>query len=101
MISKVTDKVLCAYLRKYHRGQECAASSKELEAAFHVKGTELRRAINRLRCGTYPICSDASGYFYAARQSEIRATVAQLTGRISKMDAAAKGLMKAYEKKNE
>ena len=24
------------------RGQECAASSKELEAAFHVKGTELR-----------------------------------------------------------
>lgn len=44
------DKALCEYLKKYRRGQESAASSKELEAAFHVKGTELRRAVNRLRC---------------------------------------------------
>ena len=29
--------------------------------------------------------------FYAARRSEVRATVAQLTGRISKIAAAAKG----------
>lgn len=66
-------------------------------AAFHVKGTELRRAVNRLRCDGYPICSDATGYFYAARQSEVRATVAQLTGRISKIAAATKGLLKSYE----
>ena len=45
------------------------------------------------------ICSDATGYFYAARQSEIRATVAQLTGRISKIAAATKGLLKSYEDK--
>ena len=38
------DEALCAYLKKYHKGQENAASSKELEAAFHVGGTELRRA---------------------------------------------------------
>ena len=37
------DEALCAYLKKYHKGQENAASSKELEAAFHVGGTELRR----------------------------------------------------------
>ena len=91
------DKALCEYLKRYRRGQECAASSKELEAAFHVKGTELRRAVNRLRCDGHPICSDATGYFYAARQSEIRATVAQLTGRISKIAAATKGLLKSYE----
>ena len=54
------DKALCEYLKKYRRGQESAASSKELEAAFHVKGTELRRAVNRLRCDGYPICSDAT-----------------------------------------
>ena len=30
------DEALCAYLKKYHKGQENAASSKELEAAFHV-----------------------------------------------------------------
>lgn len=93
------DKALCEYLEKYRRGQESAASSKELEAAFHVKGTELRRAVNRLRCDGHPICSDATGYFYAARQSEVRATVAQLTGRISKIAAATKGLLKSYEDK--
>ena len=93
------DKALCEYLKEYRRGQERAASSKELEAAFHVKGTELRRAVNRLRCNGHPICSDATGYFYAARQSEVRATVAQLTGRISKIAAATKGLLKSYEEK--
>ena len=91
------DKALCEHLKQFHRGQESAASSKELEAAFHVKGTELRRAVNRLRCHGSPICSDATGYFYAKRPSEIKATVAQLTGRISKISAAAKGLMKSYE----
>ncbi len=96
-MSAMTDKALCEYLKEYRRGQENAASSRELEAAFHVQGTELRRAVNRLRCSGYPICSDATGYFYAARQSEIRATVAQLTGRISKIAAATKGLLKSYE----
>ncbi len=91
------DKALCEYLKKYRRGQESAASSRELEAAFHVKGTELRRAGNRLRCDGPPLCRDATGYFFAARQSEIRATVAQLTGRISKIAAATKGLLKSYE----
>ena len=95
----MVDKALCEHLKKYHQGQESAASSKELEAAFHVKGTELRRAVNRLRCNGHPICSDATGYFYAARQSEGRATVAQLTGRISKIAAATKGLLKSYEEK--
>ena len=95
----MVDKALCEHLKKYHRGQESAASSKELEAAFHIKGTELRRTVNRLRCDGHPICSDATGYFYAARQPEIRATVAQLTGRISKIAAAKNGLLKSCDEK--
>ena len=95
----MVDKALCEHLKKYHRGQESAASSKELEAAFHIKGTELRWTVNRLRCDGHPICSDATGYFYAARQSEIRATVAQLTGRISKIAAAKNGLLKSCDEK--
>ena len=55
------DEALCAYPKKYHKGQENAASSKELEAAFHVGGTELRRAVNRLRCDGHPICDQRSG----------------------------------------
>ena len=95
------DKALCDYLRKYHRGQESAASSKELEVVFRVKGVELRRAINRLRCDGQPICSDGNGYFYAARPSEISATIAQLTGRIAKIAAAKNGLLKSYQRKEE
>ena len=63
------DEALCAYPKKYHKGQENAASSKELEAAFHVGGTELRRAVNRLRCDGHPICSADAGYFYVAPSS--------------------------------
>lgn len=51
------DESLCAYLKKHHKGQENAASSKELEAAFHVGGTELRRAVNRLRCDGHPFAA--------------------------------------------
>ena len=97
----MTDKALCEYLKKYRRGQENAVSSKELEAAFHVKGTELRRAVNRLRCDGYPICSGETGYFYAARPAEISATIAQLTGRIAKIAAAKNGLLKSYQRKGE
>ena len=93
----MTDKALCEHLKQFRRGQESAASSKELEAALHVKGVELRRAVNRLRCNGYPICSNSTGYFYAARQSEIKATVAQLTKRISKITAARNGLLKSYQ----
>lgn len=32
------DEALCAYLKKYHKGQENAASSKELEARFMSAG---------------------------------------------------------------
>ena len=95
----MTNEALCEHLRKYHQGQESAASSRELEAAFHVKGVELRRAVNRLRCDGYPICSSESGYFYAARKAEIKATITQLTGRISKITAAKKGLLKSYRER--
>ncbi len=95
------DEALREHLKKYHSGQENAASSRELEAAFHIKGRDLRRIVNRLRCGGCPICSDETGYFYAARQTEIRAPVAQLTGRISKIAAARKGLLQSYQEKGE
>lgn len=60
------DEALCAYLKKYHKGQENAASSKELEAAFHVGGTELRRWSTAGAVTATPF-ERRSGYFYAAR----------------------------------
>ena len=98
MKNKPIDKALCEHLEQYHKGQENAASSKELEATFHVKGTELRRAVNRLRCSGQLICSGETGYFDAERPAEVTATIAQLTGRIAKIAAAKNGMLKSSRK---
>ena len=82
----------CEYLSKYYRGSNNPVSSKELEAVFHVKGSEIRRMVNSLRSKGEPICSDMDGYFYADNQHEINATIAQLTSRIQKIAKARDGL---------
>ena len=83
---------LCQLLKERHRGADKPISSKALESIFGVKGTEIRRTVNRLRCKGEPVCSDVDGYFYAAEQSEIDATIAQLTSRIRKIADARDGL---------
>ena len=40
-----------------------------------MNGRNLRRKINRLRQDGVPICSDRSGYYFAANQEEVNATV--------------------------
>lgn len=86
---------VAGYLKKHHTGKKKAASSHELEAVFHLRGSELRRQINSLRCNGNPICSDKEGYYYAATKEELAATIMQLNSRISKMTKAKKGLIKA------
>jgi NADH/NAD ratio-sensing transcriptional regulator Rex len=87
------EKRLCHYLKEFHSGREKAVSSKELEAAFSMKGTEIRKTVNALRCAGNPICSDSFGYYFAATQEEIRATVLQLNSRITKIAKARNGLL--------
>lgn len=65
------EETFCEYLSKYYRGSNNPASSKTLEAVFHVKGSEIRRIVNSLRSKGEPICSDYDGYFYADNQHEI------------------------------
>ena len=86
---------IAEYLKKHHTGKKNAASSHELEAVFHLRGSKLRRQINALRCNGNPICSDKEGYYFAANKEELAATIMQLNSRISKMTKAKKGLIKA------
>ncbi len=58
-----------------------------------MKGTEIRRIVNSLRCKGEPICSDLDGYYYADNQLEINATIAQLSSRIQKIAQARDGLL--------
>ena len=70
---------LAEFLEQYHSGETNAATSRELECIFSIKGIEVRQMVNRLRRKGIPIASSGSGYFYAATEQEVRATIAHLT----------------------
>lgn len=80
-----TTNPIAAYLKTYHKGAERVVSSRELEAAFQIRGPDLRRLINSLRGDGVPICSSASGYYYAGTEEELRRTIRQLRSRIKKI----------------
>jgi transcription initiation factor IIE alpha subunit len=82
-----------AYLRKRHKGRKKAVTSGELESVFNIKGSEVRRIINDLRCCGHPVCSDNTGYYFAGNEKELNATIAQLTGRAEKILKARDGLV--------
>lgn len=82
-----------AYLEKNHKGEENVVRSKSIEETFGIKGSDLRRMMNRLRRAAYPICSGANGYYYAAHRKDVEATVAQLNSRIAQMIQARNGLL--------
>ena len=86
------------YLRRYHFGQFNATTSRELELSFGIKGIEVRHLVNQLRRDGIPIASNGNGYFYAATDQEVRATIAHLTRRISGISAAIRGLNRTLEK---
>ena len=72
------NKALAEYLELYHKGEANAVTSRELECAFRMRGSELRREINALRGDGIPICSFDGGYYYAATEEELRRTIRQL-----------------------
>ncbi|MBQ9825927.1 MAG: hypothetical protein IJM61_01935 [Firmicutes bacterium] len=71
-----------AFLREYHKGEERAVHSKDLEALFFISGRDLRRLISELRKEEIPICSSRNGYFYAGSQADIR-KCAKMLGSLS------------------
>ncbi len=89
---------LIDYLKTHHRGKNKAVTSSRLEAAFDIKGAEVRRIVNEARSGGYPICSDNSGYYYAANKRELNATIEQLSGRVENISNARDGLLTALGK---
>ena len=89
--------VLAEYLHRYHTGEANAVTSRELELAFQMRGSELRREINALRGDGIPICSFENGYYYAATAEELQRTIRQLRSRIAKIAFAERGLSRALE----
>ena len=79
------DNPIAEYLKTHHKGAQSVISSRELEAAFHIRGPDLRRLINSLRGEGIPICSSDSGYYYAETEEELQGTIRQLRSRIKKI----------------
>ena len=71
---------------------------KQRRLTFGIKGIEVRHLVNRLRRDGVPIASSGSGYFYAATEQEVRATIAHLTRRIGGIAAAIHGLNQSLER---
>ena len=72
---------LAEYLEQYHLGEFNAATSRELELTFGIKGIEVRHLVNQLRRDGVPIASSA-----------------HLTRRISGIAAAIRGLNRSLER---
>ena len=89
---------LAEHLKQYHLGAPNAATSRELERAFCIKGIEVRQLVNGLRREGVPIASDGSGYFYAATGQEVRSTIAHMKHRIGGIAAAIHGLNRSLER---
>ena len=83
------------HLKEYHTGERNIVSSRELEVAFQIRGSELRTVINAERGKGFPICSTDKGYFYAETEEELQRTIRQLRSRIKKIAHAERGLTKA------
>ena len=90
-------ETIADHLKRYHLGERNAATSRELETAFGIRGKELRDLVNTLRRSGVPIASSGAGYFYAATEQEVRATIAHMTHRIGGIAAAIRGLTQALE----
>lgn len=88
---------LLAYLEGACLGRTRCMGGKELGQALNLNGTELRKAVNRLRQKCEPIASDRNGYFYAQTAGEIYATIQNLKKMRAGLDAAIRGLEQALD----
>ncbi len=84
---------ICEYLKKHHTGKAKAVYSRELQQLFCIDGRNLRRKISNLRKEGVPICSDATGYYYADNQKEINDTVCRMNELVTTISNARTGLL--------
>ena len=82
---------------KQYTSEENAIKSKELTEIFGVKGNLIREEINSLRRKGEPICSCGRGYYYSYDSGELFKTITNLEHRISSINEAVEGLIKAFE----
>ena len=94
----MNDETLRVYLKTNCYGKSHLIAGSALEQQLSMGGSDLRKRISRLRRKGVPIASNGNGYFYAATEQEVRATIAHMTHRISGIAAAIRGLSRSLER---
>ena len=89
------EEQIAKYLQQHCTGKARSVTSRVLEHSFSISGVKLRELVNQLRRKGKPICSDATGYYYAGTKEELDHTIHQLFSRSREIAAAATGMMKA------
>lgn len=90
----MTEKQFLSQLMRYHTGRENAVRGPELATLTGITVRKVRSHINALRTGGHPVCSGDDGYFYAATDEELAATIRQLGSRMKEIAKAQRGLEK-------
>lgn len=85
----MTDEI---FLSLIPEGAESRITSCEICSLTGIKGSEVRRIVNRLRERGEPIASDGEGYFIAKTYEELEHTLRQLDSRINAIKRARDGL---------
>ena len=63
--------------------------------AEHIRGQDIREAVNYLRkTSTSPVCSNSHGYYITNDKNKIQEQINKLQGRIDAMNDALLGLQK-------
>lgn len=65
-----------------------------------IGAARLRKLINLLRQGGFPVIATSKGYYYSMDPIEIKKQIKSLRDRASAINAAASGLEKIYEGRN-
>ena len=93
----MNDEELRDYLKRFCFGREQLICGRDLVRQSHIRESDLRKKVNRLRRKAVPIASSREGYFYASNAAELYSTIRQLKEMRAGLDAAISGLEKAME----
>ena len=95
--TNMNDEELRDYLKRFCFGREHLICGRDLVRQSHIRESDLRKKVNRLRRRAVPIASSREGYFYASNAAELYSTIRQLKEMRAGLDAAICGLEQAME----
>ena len=78
------------------RSADNPVTARQITAALSIPGPAVRAIVHHLREEGHPIGSSGKGYWYASNVTELGPTIDHLEQRIRSMEAAARGLRRAF-----